>query len=218
MITFSKDVDILKFEPILFGDLYYSWQVLSSGDDGLLSGTSFSSAGADFVSSGVEAGGVINLKAADMSLYGSYEIVSVDSASSLTVSVIRADTSGDALGIGSGSGIEFRISTFAPQASSVLVELCKYFGVEIVDGDDAYSLEDITNAEDLRLASAYAVISSVYATLGDDSDEPGFWKKSLHYQKMFEQARSRCSLKLSATGSELVEDVRQGNSMRLKRE
>ncbi|MCK4999026.1 MAG: hypothetical protein KAS23_05810 [Anaerohalosphaera sp.] len=218
MITFSKDVEILKFEPVLFGDLYFSWQVLSGGVDGQLSGTSFSAAGADFVSSGVEAGGVIYLKAADGSLNGAYEIVSVESASSLTVSVVRAEATGDALSVGSGSDIEYRISTFAPQANSVLIELCKYFGIETVDGDDAYSLEDISNLNDMKLASTYAVIAGVYATLADGGEESGFWKKSLYYQKLFEQARSRCRIKLTAMGSDHVEEVRHGSSMRLTRE
>ena len=218
MITFSKDIEILKFEPILFGDLYYSWQVLSSGDDGVLSGTSFSSAGADFVSSGVEAGGVIYLKDSASGLDGAYEIVSVDLESSLTVSVVRSDVSLDAVSVGSGTGVEYRISTFAPQANSVMLELCKYFDIEREDNDDAFSLEDIANVDDVKLASAYAVIAGVYASLAGGNDDDGFWKKSLHYQKLFEQARGRCELRFSSPGSDVVEEARKGNSMKLVRE
>ena len=48
MVQFSNDVDILKYEPVLFGGLHLPWQVLSSGSDGVLSGTSLTASGADF--------------------------------------------------------------------------------------------------------------------------------------------------------------------------
>jgi len=31
MVKFSSDVDILKYEPILFSELHLPWQVLASG-------------------------------------------------------------------------------------------------------------------------------------------------------------------------------------------
>jgi hypothetical protein len=51
MVSFSNDVDILKYEPALFGELHLPWQVLAAGTGGVLSGTTFTASGADFVSS-----------------------------------------------------------------------------------------------------------------------------------------------------------------------
>ena len=92
MVKFSNDADILKYEPMLFGQLYLPWQVLAAGTDGTLSGTTFTTSGADFVSAQIAAGGVIYMQSADGQLDGAYEIVSVDSATQLTVSVIRSDS------------------------------------------------------------------------------------------------------------------------------
>jgi len=117
MLSFSNDVDILRFEPILFGELHFGWQVLTAGDGGQLSGTTFTRSGEDFVSAGVAAGGVIYLQSVDGKLDGAYEIVSVDSATQLTVSVLRADEESSAVAPPSGTDISYRVSTFGPQAN-----------------------------------------------------------------------------------------------------
>ena len=91
MASFSSDVDILKYEPMLFGHLHLPWQVIAEGTGGTLNGTTFTEAGADFVSVGVCAGGVIYLASEDGVLDGAFEIVSVDSATQLSISVLRSD-------------------------------------------------------------------------------------------------------------------------------
>ena len=49
MTTFSNDVDILKYEPVLFGELHWPSQVRASGTGAALSGTTLTAAGADFI-------------------------------------------------------------------------------------------------------------------------------------------------------------------------
>ncbi|GAF83904.1 unnamed protein product, partial [marine sediment metagenome] len=95
MLSFSNDVDILKYEPVLFGQLHFPGQVLIEGTGGELDGTTFTKTGEDFESAGVLAGGVVYLQDSEGDLDGAYEIVSVDSATELTVSVVRADSDGD---------------------------------------------------------------------------------------------------------------------------
>ena len=60
-----------------------------------LAGTTFEASGANFVSAGVEAGDCVYLRSADGILDGVYEIVAVDSATQLCVSVLRADSEAD---------------------------------------------------------------------------------------------------------------------------
>jgi hypothetical protein len=59
MVSFSNDADILKYEPILFGELHLPWQVLWAGTGGTLSGTTFTANDADFVAARISAGGVV---------------------------------------------------------------------------------------------------------------------------------------------------------------
>jgi len=65
MTAFSNDVDILKHEPVLFGELHLPSQILTSGTGAVLSGTTLAAEGADFVAAGIAAGGVIYLRSAD---------------------------------------------------------------------------------------------------------------------------------------------------------
>ena len=59
MVRFSKDMDLLKWEPVLFVELAPASQRLCQGEDGALSGTTFTSSSASFDDAGVAAGQVI---------------------------------------------------------------------------------------------------------------------------------------------------------------
>src|SRR4030042_2853997 len=115
MVKFCNDVDIAKYEPMLFGELHLPWQVLATGENGQLEGTTFSEAGADFVASGVKVGGIIYMRSPDGLLDGILKIVSVDSATQLSVSVIRSDSQQDSIAPKAAEEIFYRISTLEPQ-------------------------------------------------------------------------------------------------------
>ncbi|HUW18635.1 MAG TPA: hypothetical protein VMW16_04970 [Sedimentisphaerales bacterium] len=218
MVMFSGDADILKYEPALFGELHLAAQVLAVGSGGILSGTTFTASGADFVSSQVSAGGVVYLRSADGALDGAYEIVSVDSATELTVSVIRSDPGDEAVPPPAAEDISYRVSTLGPQASEVGFQLTEYFGIAPGNPASDMDVEDVLDTGVLRRASVFAVISSAYATLASKAEDENFWKKSLHYQRLFEKARERCRLSIDL-GSDGVADVtKSGACARLVRD
>ena len=109
MNSFSNDVDILRYEPSLFGDLHFSSQILSSGSGGEISGTTFIAPDADFNAAKVMAGMVVYLQSADGVVDGAYEIVSVDSTAQLTISVLRADGQTEAIALTDGQDVNYRI-------------------------------------------------------------------------------------------------------------
>jgi len=218
MANFSNDVDILKYEPVLFGELHLPWQVLAAGTNGMLSGTTFTVSSADFVSAQVSAGQVIYLQSADGALDGAYEIVSVDSATQLTISVVRADSDDDTVAPAAATGISYRISTFGPQASEVGYQLTEYFGIGPGNPASDYDAEDVLDANVLKRASVFAVIASVYVMLASKAKDENFWKKSLHYQKLFEKARERCRLSIDAGADGVADITKLGASVRLVRD
>ena len=218
MISFSHDADILKYEPILFGEFHLPQQVLAMGTGGTLSGTTFTASGADFVSAQVSSGGVIYLQSADGTLDGAYEIVSVDSVTQLSISVIRSDTEMAAIAPPAATDISYRISTFGPQANEVGFQLTEHFGINPGNPASDIEVEDILDTDVLKRASVFAVISSVYAMLASKAKDENFWKKSMHYQKLFARARERCRLSIDV-GSDGVADVTKvGASGRLVRD
>ena len=218
MISFSNDADILKYEPILFGELHLPWQVLAAGTGATLSGTTLTAGTADFVTAQVSAGGVVYLQSADGSLDGAYEIVSVDSATQLCISVIRSDSEAAAVAPPAATDISYRISTFGPQTNEVGFQTTEYFGIKPGNPVSNIDVEDILDTSVLRLASVFAVISSVYAMSASKTKDENFWKKSLYYQKLFTRARERCRLSIDIDADGRGDVTRIGAAGRLVRD
>lgn len=218
MVKFSNDTDILKYEPVLFGELHLPWQVLSEGSGGMLSGTTFTASGADFVSSKVSPGGVIYLRDTEQIVDGAYEIVSVDSATQLTVSVLRGDCEDDAIEPPQANDLYYRISTFDPQANEAAYVLTEYFDVKPGSPASDVEADDILDKDVLRRASAFAVIAGVYAMLAGRGDDEGFWKKSHYYHKCFENARSRARVSIDTGTDGIADRTSSGGAVRLTRD
>lgn len=218
MVNFSNDADILKYEPVLFGELYLPAQVMAAGQGGTLEGTSFTADGADFMNASIQAGEVVWLQSEDRILDGAFEIVSVDSPTQLTVSVIRADSGDEAVAPPPADNISWRISTFAPQAAEVGFQLTEYFGIRPGNPVSGYDAQDLLDVNVLRRASVFAVISGVYAMLASEAQKDNFWKKSLYYQSLFEKARQRCRLSIGSVADGIADVNKTGASARLVRD
>ena len=218
MVQFSNDADILKYEPILFGELHLPGQVLAAGTGGTLSGTTFTASGADFVSAQVLGGGVIYLQSADGLLDGGYEIVSVDSATQLTISVVRTDSDDEPIAPLAANDISYRVNTFGPQAGEIGFQLTEYFGIGPGNPASDVDAEDVLDTSVLKRASVFAVIASAYAMLASKAKDENFWKKSLYYQRLFEKARERCRLSIDVGCDGVADVTKTGASVRLVRD
>lgn len=218
MVTFSNDADILKYEPILFGELHLPWQVLAAGTGASLSGTTLTASGADFIAAQTQAGGVVYLQSTDGSLDGAYEIVSVDSSTQLSISVVRAESTETAVSPPAATDIFYRISTFGPQAAEVGFQLTEYFGIKPGNPASEIDTDDILDTSVLRLASVFAVISSVYAMLAGKIKDQNYWNKSLYYQKLSAKARGRCRLSIDVGTDGLADVTKIGAAGRLVRD
>lgn len=201
MDLFSVDVDLLKVEPGVFGLAEFAGQTLCKGANGVLNGTAFSASGESFISKGVAAGGVITLQSLDGTINAGYEIVSVNSATQLTLSVVRAETTQAAIPIGMASGLIYRVVTFAPQAAEALYEISAWFGLQPGCTDAAYGDEQITDATPLRAVSVYRVLTMIFAAMsGADAEQKTYSLKREYYTAMYYAARSRARVALDANG------------------
>jgi hypothetical protein len=218
MVKFSSDVDIARYEPVLFGELYLSSQVLSAGQAGRIEGTTFSDTGADFEASGVKAGGVIYVRSQDSVVDRVYEIVSVDSATELTISVIRPDGDIEVSAPPACEDLVWWISTFEPQALEAVLRLTENFGIRPGNPNSEYSAEDIVDACAMRVASVFMVLSSVYAVLASKADNDNMWSKSLFYKREFEKSMERCRFSIDTDGDGVGDCVFTGGSIKLMRE
>ncbi len=203
-MRFSTDVDVLKREPALFGDLMLSSQQLAVGSDGVLTGSTFTSASAAFTNCGAAAGHVLRLEAACC------EIVSVDGPTQLTVSVVRANEEAAVIPPPGGSGLAYSIGTFDPQAEFAADLIMRYFNVA--------ATETIVNADVLREASVYGVLAAAFTakTLPDDAAEL-YTQKAALYRRLFEQARAAARVQVDTDGDGAANEERQGGAVRLQR-
>lgn len=218
MATFSNDVDVLKYEPGLFGELHLPSQVKAGGTGASLSGTTLTAAGADFPAARVEAGDVIHLRSAEGALDGAYEIVSVDSATELTVSIVRADPADPAVAPPAGNDITWRVCTFASQAKDAAFELTQCFGIRPGDPASAIAAEDLLDTEGLRRASVLWVIAKVYAMWASRPAGACFWRKAQFYEQLYQKARQRCHVTVDLGGDGVADLARVGGAIRLVRD
>lgn len=218
MVQFSSDIDILKYEPALFGQLHLPWQVLAAGTGASLAGTTLTDAAADFTSASVQAGNVVYLQSADGALDGAYEIVAVDSATELVVSVLRSDDAAEPVAPPQAGDIAYRIGTFGPQAGEAAFQLTEYFGIRPGHPTSSVAVENIVDTEPLRRASVFAVIASVYAMWASRDRNGGLWAKSLHYRQRFEEARQRCHMAIDLGTDGLADVTKVGGAINLLRD
>jgi len=218
MVRLCNDIDILKYEPALSGELHLANQVLSAGSGGELAGTTFTATGADFVTAGIEPGGVIYLRSADGILDGAYEIVAVDSATQLCVSVLRADSESDPIAPPAGSDISYRISTLRPQSAAVSLRMTEYLWIKPGQTISDFSAEDILGSEAIRGVCAAGVIATAYKMLAGNENDEQLWNKGLHYEQLFAKGMERCRVALDKDGDGVADSMRFGGCGRLIRD
>ncbi len=218
MVKFSNDVDILKYEPTLFGELHLPWQVLIEGLGASLSGTTLTANNADFNLAKVSPGGVIYLSSDDGTVDGCFEIVSVDLATQLTVSILRSDESSDAIAPPSATDITYRVSTYEPQAAEAGFALTEYFSIKPGYPASEIDADDIVDKDVLKQASVFAVLMAVYAMLASKDDNENFWKKSYYYKECFAKARARARVSIDTGEDGIADATSSGGSVKLIRD
>jgi hypothetical protein len=220
MNSFSNDVDILKYEPILFGDLHFASQVLASGSGATIGNSILNAADGNFMNSQIAAGMVVYLQNEDNTIDGVYEVAAVNSATQLAISVLRAGSQANAIAAADSDNVNYRICTYQAQSGEVLLQLAQRFGLRPGIADGVYSVEDILDASVLKQVSVYGVLSIIYATLAGKTDEnkDNFWKKSSYYKQLYEKAFQRCKISIDLGDDTVADFGVNGSSVRLMRD
>ena len=210
----TNDVNLLVFEPALFGMWQIGHQQYGRGSSAALNGTSFSAAGEDFPAAGVQAGDVLYLASIDSVIDGCYEIVEVVSATQLIVSVLRGDAAEPPIAVGVGSNLIWRISTFAPQRA--IAERMVSDRLELTP-----EMMEVMNENSLRrlkTAMIAAALALIFETLiQQDDDDDVFGRKKDVYRQMVEEAVCRLRLEMDTTGDGQTDVIHRGDDLQLKR-
>lgn len=214
----SRDMDLARFEPGVFGELYFKSQVVCEGTNGLVAGTQFAAAGADFSASAVEAGHVIWLQSVDESLAGAYEIAEVIDSGHLTITVLRSGDEQSLVPVGAESGLVWRIVRYAAQAYETLWEISRRLGLRPGCAGAANSIEDVTDSESLRQASVFGTLATIFETLKTGAQEPEMLEvKAAFYRAKFERAMAGVKVTIDVNADGTGGKGIEGGTVRLVR-
>ncbi|MEX0775200.1 MAG: hypothetical protein WD042_05740 [Phycisphaeraceae bacterium] len=213
-MNFSTDRDLLALEPNLFADVSFLAQQRLSVTDGVLGGTTLTSATADFAAARIDPGDVVLIAAVP------HEVMSRQDAHTLTVSLLRNALSDPAIPApaSAGSGLEVIARTFAPQAALIHDMLLHLLGID-PDAPEADE-EDIPNGvltEDAVVSlsamarlEALGTLERLYAAAASlAGDNEPLWRKATWARDQFYAALHRASIRIDTDNDGRADTTRR---------
>ncbi|MGB7159663.1 MAG: hypothetical protein WBD40_16470 [Tepidisphaeraceae bacterium] len=215
-MTFCTDTDLLHWEPNLLREASFASQTLLTGT-GDLAGTTFTIDAGSLASSHVTPTQVIVLTGGTS---GCYPIVSVDSATQLTISTLYDNLfpvggSGVASPVGSAVDLAFAIRTFWPQRRVVSDLLLAAAGLDPTRADID---EVVFNPESLRKPAALGTLHMIYSALAAAAAEPAaLATRADMYERIYRRALRNSVVQLDLNGDGEADVVRPLNVLQLQR-
>ena len=211
-MNFSTDRDLLHYEPTLFNDLPWVSQQRLSVTDGEVTGTTLTSAQADFEAAQVDAGSVLLINKTPV------EVLARIDTMTLTVSLPRTRTTDAAIPPGDVSSATVNARTFAPQAELVSTSLLRMLGLDSDDPGDPLDADAVVSLSTMARLETLGTLERVYssaAALTGDNDALLF--KAAAYRRNFLEAAARCPVQIDTTGDGLPDEKRYLGVGRLTR-
>jgi len=216
MSAFCQDRDILAIEPLVYLTGALPAQDLITGQDGTINGSTFTSATADFQAAGVEAGMVLCVHAGSPAEGAAYEILSVDSQTALTISILRADEDEPAVPPAAASGLAYYVRTFAAQirrTSEALGERLRHTAEA-----EGIAAAEFADSSQLAQAAAMGVLAAIFVARAENaSPADANWVKAEHYRDGFASLQSQLRLAVDADGDGVAEQTRTLGNVALRR-
>ena len=195
-----KDRDLLAIEPEIFAESFES-QRLAAGEDGAIAGATFTSASADFAAAQVDSGMIVCVYDTVAVEGRCYEIVSVESQTSLTVSILRPS--------GDGDPIAPQIRGACETLAEKLRQAAEVEGIEVADYADSPRL---------RKAISLAALAAIFtARASNAADLDANWVKAEHYRREHLALLPALRLARDADGDGLAEQTRALGNVSLRR-
>lgn len=179
MNLFSRDADLLVYEPGVFVDLPLGPQRRLRVEDAVVSGATVSSA----------TGGFGALSAGDVVVLGdgpgqwrAYAVEQVEDDGELTLATA-------ALGFDEAEPVVLEQRTFEPQAALVHEELLRAVGIDVDDEAAGLGAEAVISVTVMRRLEALATLSRAYAAgVGVSGEQAGIEAKAATYRRAFAKA------------------------------
>ena len=209
---FSKDRDLVVFEPGLMRDVGWAGQrrlsVLGS-----VNGTQLTISSGSFTDAGIEAGHVVVFDGVTL------EVVSVDNATLATVSLMRADVSSAAVPAISASNRGVVVYDFAPQRAIVHRQVLTMLGIDAA-GENGFGIDEsmVTNPGALTRLESLGTLHLIYA----GASAPGrgtdrYEQRAELYRQRYQRERESVVAMIDVDGDGIAESTRRPNAFVLSR-
>ncbi|MBS3734483.1 MAG: hypothetical protein KGY99_06100 [Phycisphaerae bacterium] len=216
MTALCTDRDILAVEPLVYLSGTAPVQALAAGDDGQIAATSFTSPGSDFAACGAAIGMVLVATTGSGAPPRAMEVVSVDGATALTVSVLRADASADPVPPTPGQDLSFELRTYAAQIAGVSIALTET--LRTAGEADAIAVADFADSVQLARTCTLGVLADVFTARAENAAaDDANWIKATHYRRAFAAAQVQLRLVVDADADGQAESQRTLGNVTLRR-
>lgn len=218
---FSQDRDLMVYEPGLLRDVAWVGQRRLSAT-GSVSGTTLTLASGSFADAQVQAGQVVLFDGVAL------EIVSVESATTATVSLLRADAGGGAVPPIAASNRSVMVYDFSPQRAIVHRQVLAMLGIDSVgEGSDGVNgingingIDEsmVTNPGALTRLECLGTLHLVYSGAsapGRGSDR--FEQRVGLYLERYRRERESVVAMIDMDGDGIAEATRRANGFVLSR-
>lgn len=209
---FSRDRDLVVHEPGLMRDVGWAGQRRLSVIGGI-SGTQLTIETGSFVSAGIEAGHVVVFDGVTL------EVVSVDSATTATVSLMRADVLGAAVPPIEAATRGVLVQEFSAQRSIVHRQILAMLGIDAV-GADVFGVDEtmITNTGALNRLETLGTLHLIYAGASAPSRATDrFEQRAELYRQRYQRERESVIAMIDTDGDGIAEMTRRPNAFVLTR-
>ncbi len=215
MRRFCQDRDLLAVEPVMFLGGGFPARVPARGEDAEFSGTTFTSAASDFHAAGVAPGMVLTVYAATPSEGLALEIISVDSTTTLTVSVLRASIEDEPVAP-PADGEKFHIRSYDVRISRVSEALAET--LRRMSEAAGISAAHFSDSSQLTATTCYGVLAECFTarSAGGSADDAN-WIKARHYRELFRSSRLGLRLAVDIDGDCVAERTRTLGNILLRR-
>lgn len=215
-MPFSTDRDLLVLEPMLFNDVAFAAHKRLEVTDGVVSGTSLTSATADFEAAQIDAGDVVLI--ADVAC----EVISRQGPGELIVSRLRGALAAAQIPPGDGAALTVIHRTFEPQAQIIHDELLRILGIDPDGaGPPGSPTEDaIVSLSVMRNLEALKTMAHIYESaiaLGAEENNAVFTARAERYRNRYRLASRQSLVRLDLDGDGAADASKDMSLMELLR-
>jgi len=211
-MSFIIDRDLLVIDSAVFVQGVDVGTKLAKGGDGVVSGTTFTSAAIDFEAQGVDEGHVIVVTDEPL------EIIARPGSTSLTVSRPRMETEDPTIPPTSGSSLKFSVTTFERQIAQAHAWALGVLGLDPHDPVQPLDEAAVVNVDDFARIIALRTICDVFASAAAaDTLDASLAQQANVYRDRLRRAMNSTAILLDLNGDGIADTARRMTTMVLTR-